>query len=96
MTTKEIREKIRQRRAQLEFDNLPKDEQERRRKAGLDPYESEQIRAKKRAAEIERRKKFFNTLSKETRDQLTALGLSPYQDGEEVIRRECGTLSVKK
>lgn len=96
MTIKEIREKIQQRREQLAFDKLSKADQEKLRAVGQDPYETDEIRAKRRAAEIERRKKNFDKLSEEARQALTALGVSPYQDGSEIIRRESGSFSVKK
>ena len=87
--------KIKLRREQLAFDKLPKEEQEKRRRLGFDPYEPEHIREKKRRAEVERRKKCFDELPKDTRDALTALGLSPYLEDGQVIRRFGGSFSIK-
>ena len=86
---------IKRRRQQLAFDKLTPAEQIRRRAAGLDPYEPEHIRAKKRAAELEKHKKHFDALPKEVRDKLTALGVSPYQGDGVRIRRTCGTIKAK-
>lgn len=84
---------IKRRRDQLAFDKLSKEEQQRRTRAGLNPYESEQTRAARRKAEKERRKKHFDSQPKEIRDKLTALGVSPYQE-DVIIRRACGTLKA--
>lgn len=94
--TIKARAAIKKRREQLAFDKLPAEEKEKRKRAGLDPYEPEQIRAKKKAAELEKRKKYFDKLPKEARDALTALGVSPHQGDGVKIRRTCGALSVKE
>ena len=83
------------RREQLAFDKLTPEEQEQRRRVGLDPYEPEFIRARKKAAALEERKRLFKKLPKETRDALTALGVSPYREDGEVIRRFGGGFSIK-
>lgn len=85
---------VRIRREQLAFDNLPEEERSRMNKIGLDPYESEAVRARKKKAERERRKKDFDKLPKERRDALTMSGASPYQDEDAAVRRESGSIKV--
>ncbi len=85
-----IQLRLKQLKEQAEFDKLTPAEKERRRAAGMDPYEPEAIRNRKKALALEQRKKAFDKLPKEDRDALTRLGLSPYQDTETIVHRESG------
>lgn len=84
----------RRRRELMEFDKLPLKEQQRRTAQGLNPHEPLATRKAKQAklkAEIE---KHIDTLPKEARDKLKALGVYRSKDGE-IIRRTCGEF-IKK
>lgn len=76
-----LEEKLKLRRLQLELDDLKEKLNKRR--------------AELRAEDLERRKREFDMLPIEQRKAREAIGWSPYQDGE-MIRRECGALSVRK
>ena len=52
-------------------------------------------RAELREKDLERRKKEFDRMPIELRKAFETVGWSPYQSGQ-VVRRECGDLSVKK
>ena len=52
----------------------------------MDPREPREVRERKKAATLERRKKEFDKLPKKERDILTAIGWSPYQ-AEKPINR---------
>lgn len=54
----------------------------------------ENRREELRMIELEKRKREFDKRSVMQRKVLTALGLSPYQDGD-VIHRVCGTFRTK-
>lgn len=87
---RKAKEKIMLRREQLAFDKLSEEEKRNRRIQGLDPYESKEVRAKKKAAYREERKRRFDKLPKDARAALTRIGLSPYQDEDTIIYRDCG------
>lgn len=94
--TDKIKRQLDQRKKELEaFDKLPKAEQERRTKIGLNPHEPLKVRRKKKLAEEERRKREFDKMPLEKRTLFESLGLSPYQKGQ-VIRRETGTIKTVK
>lgn len=92
----DIKAMIDRRRKELaEFDELPIEEQRRRTLIGRNPHEPKEVRERKKAAELERRKKEFDKLPEREREIRTMLGWSPYQDGQ-IIHRTSGTIAVKK
>lgn len=76
------------------FDAMSAEEQRKATERGENPHESKAKREQRKAAYLEKRKKEFDKLPLEQRKIRTALGWSPYQDGEP-IRRMCGEIKAK-
>lgn len=86
MTINQIRDAIKQRKRELDnYDNSTKEEQKKLTELGLNPYESPELRAKRKEARLEKRKKEFNALPEKERRILTALGWAP--DSSDTIER---------
>lgn len=84
-TMDKLRKQLNDKRAAFRaFDALPKEEQAKRRIAGMDPHEPKELRE---------RKKKFNRLPKEQRDIRTALGWNPHRTNQ-IIRRTTGDIRV--
>ena len=96
MRIAKIREMIKQRQADLAyFDSLSAAKQKELTEQGRNPHNTVEERKRKRAAwNLEQRHR-FDKLSKEMRDKLTALGLSPYQDPDQIQYRVTGKFNAQ-
>ncbi len=81
MTINQMRDAIKQRKRELDnFDNSTKEEQKKLTELGLNPYESNELRAKRKKAHFEKRKREFNALPEKERRILTKLGFNPHEN----------------
>ena len=74
------------RKAFKEFDALSAEEQRKATERGENPHESKATREKRKAANLEKRKREFDKLPAERLAILESLGASPYQAGQIVNR----------
>ena len=91
---KRARAAVRRRREQIRFDGMSLEERHRKTLIGENPYETDEVRAKKREAELERRKRDFDMLPEDGRKFLESIGASPYQR-DKVVRRVSGSIITK-
>lgn len=74
------------RKAFKEFDAMSAEEQRKATERGENPHESKAKREQRKAAHLAREKREFDKLSKERRQILESLGVSPYQRGQIINR----------
>lgn len=89
------------RKAFKRFDAMTPAEQRKATERGENPHESKAKREKRKAANLEKRKREFDKLPKERRAILESLGVSPYQAGQIINRsttyyEEHGTYVIDK
>lgn len=83
------------------FDAMSKEEQRKATERGENPHESKATRKKRKAANLEKRKRAFDKLPAEQRCIMEKLGVSPYQQGQIINRsttyyEEHGTYVIDK